>query len=263
MIIGDVWSWFTTGDNWRGTDGVPHRLLEHITISAESMAIAVAVALPIALVLGHVGRGGFLAVNMANVGRAIPSLALLTFVAIVFQKIGTTPAIVALVALAIPPMITNTYVGIREVDPDVVEAARGMGLSGRQLLLRVEVPLAVPLILAGVRTAAVQVVATATLAALVAAGGLGRYIVDGFGTQHYDTVYAGAILVALLALVTELSLGLLQRALTPGARRHRVRLAPGGAAATPGGGAGGLGSVAVEQPDQDMARDIGRSVTSS
>lgn len=232
MTLGDVWDWFTTGTNWRGADGVPNRLAEHLTLSAESIAIALAIALPVALTLGHLGRGGFLAINISNIGRAVPSLALLVFVSQAFATIGSTPAIVALVALAVPPVVTNTYVGVREVDADVKEAARGMGLSGRQVLTRVELPLALPLILAGVRTAAVQVVATATLAALVAAGGLGRFIVDGVGTQQYDKVYAGALLVALLALAVELSLGALQRLLTPADRRERVRAVPGGAVGT-------------------------------
>ena len=232
MILGDVWDWFTSGANWRGADGVPNRLAEHLVLSAEPLAIALAIALPVALTLGHLGRGGFLAINISNVGRAIPSLALLVFVSQAFATIGSTPAIVALVALAVPPVVTNTYVGVREVDPDVKEAARGMGLSGRQVLTRVELPLALPLVLTGIRTAAVQVVATATLAALVAAGGLGRLIVDGFGTLQYDKVYAGAILVALLALAVELSLGALQRRLAPADRRGRVEAVPGGAAGT-------------------------------
>lgn len=250
MILGDVWNWFTTGSNWRGPNGVPTRVGEHVVLSVEATAIAVAVALPIALVLGHLGRGGFLAINISNIGRAVPSLALLVFVAQVFSTIGSTPAVVALVALAIPPIMTNTYVGIREVAPDAVEAARGMGMTGGQVLRRVEIPLGLPLILAGIRTAAVQVVATATLAALVASGGLGRYIVDGFGEQRYDEVYAGAILVALLALATELAGALVQRALSPAPLRPSVRAVPGStpaavgrpsaapqSVATPGGGA--------------------------
>jgi osmoprotectant transport system permease protein len=232
VILLDVWSWLTTGANWRGTDGVPHRLVEHLTISGVSMLIAIAVALPVALVLGHLGRGGFLAINISNVGRAIPSFALLVLSAQVFG-IGATPAVITLVALAIPPMVTNTYVGIREVDPDVKEAARGMGLSGRQLLTRVELPLAVPLVLAGVRTAAVQVVATATLAALVAFGGLGRLLVDGYATQQYDKMFSGVVIVVVLALTVELGFGLLQRRLAPaGTPGARARAMPGAASAT-------------------------------
>jgi osmoprotectant transport system permease protein len=234
MILGDVWSWFTTASNWRGQDGVPTRLAQHAVLSGESLGIALAVALPIALTLGHLGRGGFVAINISNIGRAVPSLALLVFVAQVFSTLGSTPAIVALVALAIPPIMTNAYVGVRGVDRDVVEAARGMGMTGGQVLRTIEIPLAVPLIMAGVRTAAVQVVATATLAALVASGGLGRYIVDGFGTQRYDEVYAGAILVALLALATELLGGVVQRALSPAPLRSQVRMRPGGSRAAVG-----------------------------
>jgi osmoprotectant transport system permease protein len=227
VILGDVWDWFTMGAHWRGPDGVPTRIGEHLVLSGISLGIALAVAVPVAVVLGHLGRGGFLAINVSNIGRAVPSLALLVFVAQVFHTIGSAPAIVALIALAIPPVVTNTYVGMREVDPDVVEAARGMGLSGWQMVRGVEVPLAIPLIMAGVRTAAVQVVATATLAALVASGGLGRYIVDGFAEQRYAEVYAGAILVALLALLTEFCGGLVQRALSPApVRRRRAVLTP-------------------------------------
>jgi len=237
MIIGDVWDWFTTGSHWRGPDGVPTRVGEHLALSGISLGIALAVAVPVAVALGHVGRGGFLAVNVSNIGRAVPSLALLVFVAQVFHTIGSAPAIVALTALAVPPIVTNTYVGMRSVDADVVEAARGMGLSGWQMVRRVEVPLAIPLIMAGVRTAAVQVVATATLAALVASGGLGRYIVDGFGEQRYAEVYAGAVLVAVLALLTELAGGLLQRALSPASARRRAPLVPPGPPGPPGSAA--------------------------
>ncbi|HWI02484.1 MAG TPA: ABC transporter permease subunit, partial [Acidimicrobiales bacterium] len=165
---------------------------------------------------GHRGRGGALAINVSNIGRAIPSLAIL---ALVQQAIGLSgwpgfgarPALVALIALAVPPLVTNAYVGMRGVDRDVVEAARGMGMTGGELLWRVELPIALPLVMAGVRTAAVQVVATATLAAVTAWGGLGRFIVDGFGQRDNAQIVAGALLVGLLALVTEVGLGGLQR----------------------------------------------------
>ncbi len=215
MIIVEVWEWFTTGANWTGSDGIVYRLSEHLAVTVLSMAIAAAIALPVALTLGHWGRGGLVAVTVSNVGRAVPSLALLVVISQVFHTIGWTPAVFALVALAVPPMVANTFVGIRDVDPDIVEAASGMGFSGRQVLTRVEIPLAAPLIFAGIRTAAIQVVATASLAALVAAGGLGRFIIDGFARQEYQEMYAGAILVAALALATELALGGVQRWFTP------------------------------------------------
>jgi osmoprotectant transport system permease protein len=212
----DVFAWFTTGATWSGPEGITHRLSEHVVLSASAVAIALVLALPIGLVLGHLGRGGFLAVNVSNIGRAVPSFAILVIAQQITRDIGTKPALIALVALAVPPIVTNTYVGMRAVDEDVVESARGMGMTGRQILTRVEAPLAMPVIMAGIRTAAVQVVATATLAALIAGGGLGRFIIDGFAQQDNVMAFGGALLVALLAVVTELTLGFVQRRVTPG-----------------------------------------------
>jgi osmoprotectant transport system permease protein len=220
-IFEQVWRWFTDPENWSGADGIPNRLWEHVEISAASVAIAVLLALPIGLLIGHTRRGEFVAVTVSNLGRAIPSFALIALMFPLFLRccgaagFGTLPTIVAMVLLAIPPILTNTYVGVQAVDADTVEAARGMGMSGRQVLQRLEMPLAVPLILAGVRTAAVQVVATATLSALFAGGGLGRLIVDGFARQRYDMMVGGAILVALLAIAVELALSVAERMLTP------------------------------------------------
>ncbi|MBW3627261.1 MAG: ABC transporter permease subunit [Actinobacteria bacterium] len=185
------------------------------------MAMAMAMALPLGLTLGHLGRGGVVAVNVSNVGRALPSFAVLV-IALQLSSIGTTPTLVALTLLAIPPMVTNSYVGIREVDAETREAARAMGMTGRQVFLGVELPVAVPLVMAGVRTAAVQVVATATLAALVGYGGLGALILLGLRTGDNVDVFAGAVAVAVLALATELGLALVQRALTPQALRRRL-----------------------------------------
>lgn len=206
--------WLTDPTHWQGPDGIPIRLAQHVQLSAESVAIGALIALPIGIGLGHFGRFGNLAINISNVGRAVPSFAILV---IAFQLfgLGDAPIILALTALAVPPMVTNSYVALREVDADIKEAARGMGYREVAQLLRVELPLAVPLIMAGIRTSAVQVVATATLAAIIAGGGLGRYIIDGFATQIYTKVFAGAILVALLALATELSLSAVQRVLVP------------------------------------------------
>lgn len=211
-----VVEWFTEASHWQGDDGVPVRLLEHLQLSGVAMALALVLAVPPALVLGHVGRGGFLAVNLSNVGRAMPSFALLVLAAQVPQiGIGDTAALVALVALAVPPLVTNTYVGIRSVEPEIVEAARGMGLSGAQVLWRTEIPLAVPLIMAGIRTSTVHVIATATIAAFVASGGLGRYIVDGLAQGDTAKLYAGALLVAALSLLADTVLGFLQRRVSP------------------------------------------------
>jgi osmoprotectant transport system permease protein len=224
----DVVEWFTTAEHWRGEFGVPHRLTEHALMSTGALAVALIIGLPLGIWLGHRGRGGALAINLSNVGRAIPSLAIL---ALVQQAIGLSgwpgfgarPALVALVALAVPPLVTNAYVGMQGVDRDVVEAARGMGMTGGELLWRVELPIALPLIMAGVRTAAVQVVATATLAAVTAWGGLGRFIVDGFGQRDNAQIVAGALLVGVLALITELVLSRLQRALVSEGLRADVR----------------------------------------
>ena len=235
-FLGDVLAWFTTAANWEGNGGIVHRTVEHLGMSAAATVTALAIALPIGLLLGHTGKAALLAVNLSNMGRAIPSFALLVLGAQVFG-IGAAPAYLALVALAIPPIVTNAYVGVREVDRDVVEAARGMGMSEGRILAKVELPVSVPLVMAGVRTAGVQVVATATLAAVVAWGGLGRFIVDGLAQGDRVKLFAGAVLVAALSMLTELGLALLQRLLTPAGLRlrpraeRRVSLLPGAAAA--------------------------------
>jgi osmoprotectant transport system permease protein len=222
-FLAQVAAWFADPANWVGSSGIPTRLIEHVTISAESVAIAMVIALPVGIVLGHYGRFGGVALNISNVGRALPSFGILVIAFQVFG-LGDLPVILALTALAIPPMVTNSYVAMREVDPDIKEAARGMGYRELAQLLSVELPLAVPLVMAGVRTSAVQVVATATLAAIIAGGGLGRYIIDGYGQQIYTEVFAGALLVALLALATEFSLAGLERVLVP--RGIRLLRAP-------------------------------------
>jgi osmoprotectant transport system permease protein len=215
--------WFTDGANWRGAEGLPHRLTQHVEISAVALAVACLVALPIGVLLGHAGRGGLLALNLANIGRAIPSLAILV-VAVPLVGIGDKPAYVALIALAIPPILTNTYVGMREADRDARDAAKGMGMTSAQVMRRIELPLALPLILAGIRTSTFQVIATATLAAEVAAGGLGRYIVDGLATRDDTRVFAGALVVVMLALVVEALIATLQRALIAPPLRRPARL---------------------------------------
>jgi osmoprotectant transport system permease protein len=218
-IFGDVARWFADPAHWQGSHGIPVRVLEHLELSGLAVAIAILIAVPIALYLGHVGRGGFVAINVANIGRALPSLALIGLgLAIAIPLglgLGFWPTMFALVPLAIPPIMTNTFVAIREVDRDVVDAARGMGLEESQILRSVEIPLGLPLILDGMRTASVNVVATATLGAIVAGGALGRFIVDGLALQEYDQLVAGALLVALLAIVTEVAFGTLARASAP------------------------------------------------
>jgi osmoprotectant transport system permease protein len=210
--------------NWRGSDGIAYRTGEHLLLSATAVLAGCAVALPLGLWLGHTGRGGSTTVVVSNASRALPTLALLTALA-TFPALGfgNVPTIIALAVFAIPPLLTNTYVGMRSVDPEIRDAARGMGLSAGQMLRRVEFPLAVPLIAAGLRTAAVQVVATATLAALVGGGGLGVIIVIALAQQNTGQLLAGGFLVALLALLVEGAGALGQRAATPKALRRAPR----------------------------------------
>lgn len=230
-LIGEVLAWFADPSNWSGTSGIPHRTFEHVWLSALTVAVGAAIALPIGLYIGHTGRGALLAVSVANIGRALPSYSLL-LIFFTFFGIGFATAFPALLALTIPPILTSTYVAVREVDRDMVEAGRAMGMTEAQLLRGVELPMAMPVIVAGVRIAAVQVVATATLAALVGGGALGRFIVDGFGLQQDDQLVGGAILVAALALVTERSFTVLERfVVSPGIRG--VAGAPPGATPRP------------------------------
>ena len=223
-FLSRVSDWFTDGEHWSGNSGIPNRLVEHLWLSVTAMAVAMAVALPIGLWLGHTRRGGTLAVNVSNVGRAIPSFALLVLGA-QFWGIGevggmSKAALLALIALAIPPIITNTYVGMSEVDEGIRDSAAGVGMRSWQRMVKVEMPIALPLIMAGIRISALQVVATATLAAVVASGGLGRFIVDGIAVRDFPRVFAGALLVAALALSIEALLAL-SRA------RHGVRRVAG------------------------------------
>ncbi|MEV6261531.1 ABC transporter permease [Streptomyces sp. NPDC051784] len=220
-VVEEAWVWLTTGANWSGDGGAAHRLAEHLYVSGIALAAACVLALPVALYLGHVGKGGPLAVNISNVGRAVPVFAVLAlFMLTPLRNSGYLPTVIALVLFAVPPLLTNAYVGMTEVDRSVLEAARGMGMSGGQLFLRVELPLAYPMIMTGLRSAAVQVIATASIAAMVGLGGLGRIITAGFNTYDTAQVFAGAVLVALLALVVEGVLAVLDRLLSPLRRRR-------------------------------------------
>ena len=205
-------AWLTDGSHWSGPDGVPTRLLEHLQISGEALAVAAVIALPLGVLLGHWGRFGALAVNVGNIGRAVPTFGVLVILASWDTiGVGNLAAVLALAVFAIPPLLVNAYVGVREVDADLREAARGQGMTGGGLLRSVELPLALPVLASGIRTAAVQTVATATLAALVGGGGLGRLVVDGFGRQDQAMLLSGALLVAALSLLTELLLGVMER----------------------------------------------------
>lgn len=227
-IITETARWFADGSHWSGTSGIPARVFEHVQISLVAVVLGALVALPIGLFIGHTRRAEFIAVSVGNLGRALPSFGIL---ALVFPftlryapgSIGFAPTLIALFLLAIPPILTNTYVGIQTVDPDVTEAATGMGLSGRQILFQLELPLAAGLIVAGLRTAAVQVVATATLGAVFAWGGLGRFIVDGFAQGDDAMIVAGALLVAGLAILTEVAFSFLERVVTARTSSERRR----------------------------------------
>ncbi|HLY64168.1 MAG TPA: ABC transporter permease subunit [Chloroflexota bacterium] len=224
-FLASVIVWLAEPTHWSGSDGIPVRVAEHLLLSGVSAAFATLLALPLAVYLGHTRRLNFAAISVANIGRALPSLALLAFaLPLAFALglgLGFWPTLFALVPLGIPPILTNSLTAVREVDSDVVDAARGMGMSGWQLLRRVELPIAAPLIIAGVRNAAVAIVATATLGAIVAGGGLGRYIVDGLARQEYPQLFVGALLVALLAIATELAFGLFEHlTVSAGVRRE-------------------------------------------
>ena len=214
-----VWSWLTTASSWQGEDGILHRLWEHVWLSGVSVLIACLIALPLGIFLGHLGRGGTVAINLANVGRAIPTLGIIILFAVSPLGLNTYTLIATLVLFAAPPILANAYVGVAAVDPDAKESARGMGMSGSQVLRGVEVPLALPLIAAGIRTSTVQVVATATLAGFTGNGTLGQIVFRGFNANLQYLVVGGAILVAVLALVTELMMALAQRAVTPAGLR--------------------------------------------
>lgn len=211
--------------SWSGPDGIPNRLLEHLEFAGLSLLLAMLIALPLGLLIGHTGRGATLVILTANAARALPTLGLLVLI-VLFLGVGTIlPVLIPLVALAVPPILVNTYEGIRGVDPDLRDAAYGMGLRGGQVLGRVLVPVALPLILLGLRLAAIQVVATATVAAYVGLGGLGRFIIDGLATKNFPSTIGGAVLVALLALLVQLGFTLVQRVtVSPGvSERQTIR----------------------------------------
>jgi osmoprotectant transport system permease protein len=228
--IGQAVTWLNDPLNWTNPGGILDRLGEHLWISFAAVLIGCLVAWPVGLWLGHSGRGGGAVVLISNVTLAIPTVALLTILPLTAIGFGQRPVILALAVFAVPPLLANAYTGVREVDPEARDAARGMGLSGGQLLTRVELPLAVPYLATGFRTASVQVVATAALASFVNGGGLGQIISAGFGlgmSVGGGQILAGALLVAVLALSIEGMLALVERALTPRplrrARRSRRR----------------------------------------
>ncbi len=219
-VLSDALAWLNDPLNWTGRRGVVELTLEHLRLSALAVLLAAVVALPLGLWLGHRRRGGLVTVVVANTTRALPTFALLTIFAAT-GLFGATATILAVAVFAVPPILANTYTGLMDVDADVRDAARGMGMSGGRALTQVELPLALPLIGAGLRTASTQVVATVPLAALVGSTSLGSVIVNGMALQRYGQVVAGAVLVAALCLLVEAVLGLVQHALTPAPMRGR------------------------------------------
>jgi osmoprotectant transport system permease protein len=235
-------AFFTDPKNWTGNLGIPSRLFEHLQISVLAVIVAALIAVPIGLYIGHTNRGSNFAINVANIGRAIPSYGLMALLLIVTLELSQTglytpqfgltflPAFLAMMFLAIPPLLVATYAGLRSVDRELIEAGRGMGLRESQILRRIEVPLAMSIIVGGLRTATLQVIATATIAAILGGGGLGRFIFDGIAQGESGngkvSIFAGAILVTLLAIGVDLFLAWAQTRLTPVAIRRRPARGP-------------------------------------
>lgn len=221
-MIAQVLEWLTSPESWGGPDGILVRLGEHLLYTAVVVLLAALVAVPLGLWVGHTGRGRWL-VSLANALRAVPTLGLLFALTLWLgaslpgEAAFLVPSIIVLVLLAIPPLLSGTYAGVEAVDPAARDAARGIGMSGGQVLRQVELPCALPLLLSGLRSAVLQVVATATIAAYVGLGGLGRFLIDGLATRDYPQTAGGALLVALLALLFDGLLALLERAVvSPG-----------------------------------------------
>ncbi len=224
-MLGRLLEWFSAPAQWSGPNAIPARVLEHLGYTVLAVVIAAVIALPLGALIGHTRRGELAVVGVANGLRALPELGVLVLF-VLLLGLGLLPPTLALVLLAIPPMLAGAYSGVAGADPGAVDAARGMGMRESQILLQVEVPSAVPLVLGGVRFATLQVIATATIAAYVGLGGLGRYILDGFSVRDYPQVLGGALVVAVLSIVVELVLQGLGRLVTPGPDRARLRRAP-------------------------------------
>jgi osmoprotectant transport system permease protein len=219
-FLGEVLAWYTDPAQWTGRNTLPEMIVGQILLAATSLAVAMAIALPIGLYIGHTGRGAGVAVAMSNIGRAIPSLGWMGLVYPITTGLlqrtghGFLPGLIALVALGIPPIVTNAYAGLRGVDPDLQEAGRGVGMTEFQLLARVEVPVALPVVLSGVRSSAVAIMATTPLMSIVGADTLGTYILSGLALSDEVQVFAAALLVVVLALLTEIGFALLERRIT-------------------------------------------------
>ncbi len=225
--LSELWQFMSVADHWSGRNGIAARTLSHLLISVAAVLAAGVLVMPFAVWLGHRRRGGVVAIAAVNLGRAIPSLAILALALPLSIRygfgLGAVPTLVALTVLAMPPLFANSYVGVANLDPHLIDAARGQGLTGGEILRGVELPLATPLLLTGVRVAFVQVLATAALGALVAFSGLGSFIVEGFAQFDDGKTLTGAVLTSLLAIGAEILLLRLQRRLTPWAPAPRAR----------------------------------------
>lgn len=207
-----MWEYLSDPFNWSGPEGIWARIIQHIWYTFAALGLSAAIALPVGLRIGHTRRGAFLAINLGNAARALPSLGLLMIAVLLTDQIGFLPVLIALVALGIPPILASTYAGLSGVDPATIDAARGMGMTGQEILTKVEVPIAMPLIISGLRGATLQIVSTATIAALVSLGGLGRYVVDGLKLRDFPQMFTGALLVALLAILLDVIFAFVGRA---------------------------------------------------
>jgi len=238
--MNDLMTWLTDGAHWSGDDGIPQRLLEHLGYSAIAVLIAAVIAIPLGLFVGHTGRGRFVVVNIAGAARAIPSLGLL-FISVLWvgprlsgDAAFVVPCEIVLVVLAIPPILAGAYSGVEEVEPSARDAANGMGMRGFEVLTKVELPCALPLIFSGLRSGTLQVVATATIAATAGLGGLGRFLIDGLSVRDFGQMAGGAVLVALLALAVDVVFAVVQRfSVSPGLTGRIAARRPAESLATP------------------------------
>lgn len=231
-MIGSILDWLTSSASWSGNDGILVRLLEHIGYTLLVLVIAALIAIPLGLWIGHTGRGRWM-VTAANALRAVPTLGLLFALTLVLLPLlpgdaaFLVPSVIVLVLLAVPAILSGTYAGVEAVEPAARDAARGIGMTGSQVLWKVELPIALPLLISGLRAAVLQVVATATVAAYVGLGGLGRFLIDGLATQDYASTAGGALLVAVLALVLDAPFALLERlVVSPGLTGRSRSLRP-------------------------------------
>lgn len=214
----------TDSANWSGAEGIGNRIVQHLWYTVLALGLATVIAFPVGLLIGHTRRGAFMAINIGNAARALPTFGLLTLI-VTLIGLGFLPVLIALVVLGIPPILTSTYAGVAGVDAATIDAARGMGMTGGEILRKVEIPIALPLIVSGLRSATLQIVSTATIAAYVALGGLGRFVVDGLSLRDFPQMLAGAVLVAVLAIVLDLVFALAARLTVSDGLTGRVRKA--------------------------------------